>query len=143
MRNARELLPTIERTSEEVRDLASDVRKNIPHLGIGDGTVIENAIVDKDCRVGANVQIVNRNKIQEGEGPNFVIREGVVVIPKAKVLADGTVIESLHELAAARGPLGSSQARFPLPADANGRSSDPCATFRSSRHRFFIAVHPL
>jgi glucose-1-phosphate adenylyltransferase len=71
---------------------ADDVRKHIPHLGIGDGTVIENAIVDKDCRVGANVQIVNRNKTQEGEGPNFVIREGIVVIPKAKVLADGTVI---------------------------------------------------
>jgi glucose-1-phosphate adenylyltransferase len=71
---------------------ADDRSRNIPPLGIGDGTVIENAIVDKDCRVGANVQIVNRGKIQDGEGPNFVIREGVVVIPKAKVLADGTVI---------------------------------------------------
>jgi len=73
-------------------EFADDCRKNIPHLGIGDGTVIENAIVDKDCRVGANVRIINRNKIQDGEGPNFVIREGVVVIPKATVVADGAVI---------------------------------------------------
>jgi glucose-1-phosphate adenylyltransferase len=71
---------------------AEDRRKKVPHLGISDGTVIENAIVDKDCRVGANVQIVNRNKLQDGEGPNFVIREGVVVIPKATVVTDGTVI---------------------------------------------------
>jgi glucose-1-phosphate adenylyltransferase len=42
--------------------------------------------------VGANVQIVNRGKIQDGEGTNFVIREGVVVIPKAMMVADGTVI---------------------------------------------------
>jgi len=38
------------------------------------------------------VRIINRNKIQDGEGPNFVIREGVVVIPKATVVADGAVI---------------------------------------------------
>jgi glucose-1-phosphate adenylyltransferase len=71
---------------------AEDRRKGIPPLGIGEGTIIDNAIVDKDCRVGTNVQIVNRDKIQNGEIKNVVIREGVVVIPNAAVVPDGTVI---------------------------------------------------
>jgi glucose-1-phosphate adenylyltransferase len=76
-------------TEEEKQD---NRRRDQPSLGIGDGSVIENAIVDKDARIGANVRIVNRDKVQEADGPNFVIREGVVVIPKASVVLDGTVI---------------------------------------------------
>ena len=54
--------------------------------------MIENAILDKDARVGANVRIVNQQKLKEAEGSNYVIREGVVCIPKAAVVLDGTVI---------------------------------------------------
>lgn len=66
--------------------------RGFPNFGVGDGSFIENAILDKDARLGANVRIVNQGKIQEGEGPNFVIREGIVVIPKGAVLLEGTVI---------------------------------------------------
>ena len=66
--------------------------RSIPILGVGDNSVIDNAILDKDCRVGANVHIVNKDKVQVGEGKNFVIREGIVVIPKGAVVLDGTVI---------------------------------------------------
>ena len=51
-------------------------------LDIGDDTVIENAILDKDCRVGNNVRIVNQRQVQNEEGKNYVIRDGIVVIPK-------------------------------------------------------------
>jgi glucose-1-phosphate adenylyltransferase len=66
--------------------------RNFPQLGIGDGSIIENAILDKDARVGANVRILNQGKIQEAEGPNYVIRDGIVVIPKGAVVLDSTVI---------------------------------------------------
>ena len=36
--------------------------------------------------------IVNEQKLQEGDGPNWVIREGIVVIPRNSVIPDGTVI---------------------------------------------------
>jgi len=67
-------------------------RRGLPNVGVGDGTVIEGAILDKDCRVGCDVKIINQGKQQEGEGKNFVIRDGVVVIPKGAVVPDGTVI---------------------------------------------------
>jgi glucose-1-phosphate adenylyltransferase len=54
--------------------------------------VIEQAILDKDCRVGRDVRIVNRRGVKEDEGPNFVIRDGIVVIPKGAVVPDGSVI---------------------------------------------------
>jgi glucose-1-phosphate adenylyltransferase len=64
----------------------------LPDLGIGDNSVIERAILDKDCRIGADVQIVNRRNLQQAEGDNFVIRDGVVVIPNGAVVPDGTII---------------------------------------------------
>jgi glucose-1-phosphate adenylyltransferase len=64
----------------------------LPSFGVGDHTVIERAIVDKDCRIGRDVQIVNRHKVQNADGDNYVIRDGIVVIPNGEVLPDGTVI---------------------------------------------------
>jgi glucose-1-phosphate adenylyltransferase len=71
---------------------ADNERRGFPNLGVGTGSVIENAILDKDCRIGADVRIVNRRGVQEDDGADFVIREGVVVIPKGAVIPDGTVI---------------------------------------------------
>jgi len=71
---------------------AENRRRNVPDVGVGDGTVIENAILDKDCRIGANVQIVNRAGLENAEGTNYVIRDGVVVIPKGAVVMDGAII---------------------------------------------------
>jgi glucose-1-phosphate adenylyltransferase len=71
---------------------ADNRERGIPDFTVGDGTVIERAILDKDCRVGRNVQIVNRNGITDAEGENYVIREGIVVVPKGAVVPDGTVI---------------------------------------------------
>jgi glucose-1-phosphate adenylyltransferase len=73
-------------------DREQNERRGIPDLTVGDGSVIENAILDKDCRVGRNVQIVNRRGVQNEDKERFVIREGVVVIPKSSIVPDGTVI---------------------------------------------------
>jgi glucose-1-phosphate adenylyltransferase len=49
-------------------------------------------VVDKDCRIGRHVRIVNRDRIEEAEAATHVIREGIVVIPKGTIIPDGTVI---------------------------------------------------
>jgi glucose-1-phosphate adenylyltransferase len=63
-----------------------------PPVGIGKGAVIENAIIDKNARIGRNVRIVNEQGLQEGEGPWWVIRDGIVVVPHNAVVPDGSVI---------------------------------------------------
>jgi glucose-1-phosphate adenylyltransferase len=62
------------------------------HPGIGENSIIEKAIIDKNVSVGKGCVIKNQDGIQEGEGDLFVIRDGIVVLPKNAVIPDGTVI---------------------------------------------------
>ncbi len=66
-------------------------RGSVP-IGIGEGTVIENAIVDKNARIGKKVVIKNQKNIKEFDAENFCIRESIVIIPKNATIPEGTVI---------------------------------------------------
>jgi glucose-1-phosphate adenylyltransferase len=63
-------------------------------LGVGANTTIRRAIVDKNARIGRNVQIVNKDSLEESnrEERGFVIRNGIVVVIKNATIPDGTVI---------------------------------------------------
>jgi glucose-1-phosphate adenylyltransferase len=60
--------------------------------GIGAGTRIECAIVDRNASIGKGCVITNKEGTQEGEGPGFYIRDGIVVVVKNAEIPDGTVI---------------------------------------------------
>lgn len=63
-------------------------------LGIGSDTTIRRAIIDKNARIGCNVQIVNKDRVEEADRENlgFYIRSGIVVVLKNAIIPDGTVI---------------------------------------------------
>ncbi|MFH0792981.1 MAG: glucose-1-phosphate adenylyltransferase [bacterium] len=61
-------------------------------LGIGEGSIIRKAIVDKNARIGKGVRIVNEGNVSHADGPNYYIRDGIVIIPKNYEVPDGTVI---------------------------------------------------
>jgi len=63
-----------------------------PRIGIGQNTRIENAIIDKNARIGDNVVISPEGKPKEVDHPLYHIRDGVVIIPKNGVVPHGTVI---------------------------------------------------
>jgi glucose-1-phosphate adenylyltransferase len=61
-----------------------------PPIGIGDGAVIENAIVDKNCHVGAGAQVVgDPAQIERISGENWEMLDGIIVVAKVSVLCDG------------------------------------------------------
>lgn len=63
-----------------------------PHIGVGAGSHIEHAIIDKNARIGAGVKIFAAGK-PDGEYPHgIIIRDGVLVIPKGVVVPDGFVL---------------------------------------------------
>ena len=65
-------------------------RRGMPPLGIGEHSVIEHAIIDKDCRIGSRVSIVNRNNVVDCEEKPFgMIRDGVICIQKEATIPDG------------------------------------------------------
>jgi glucose-1-phosphate adenylyltransferase len=77
---------------ESAHEVERQSRDGIPPIGIGAETVIENAIVDKNARVGRGVRILNESGEKERDAGNYHIRDGIVVIPKGAVIPDGTVI---------------------------------------------------
>ncbi len=71
---------------EENRELG------LPDIGVGEGSVIENTILDKNVRIGRNVVIRNHEGEDEEETDTYVVRDGIVVVPKGVVIPDNTVI---------------------------------------------------
>jgi glucose-1-phosphate adenylyltransferase len=65
-------------------------------MRIGAGCHIEGAIIDKNCRLGKNVKIINESARQETnlEHPICVIRDGIPVIVKGATLRDGWTLET-------------------------------------------------
>ncbi|MAT99968.1 MAG: glucose-1-phosphate adenylyltransferase [Anaerolineaceae bacterium] len=76
--------------SEEM--LAENAQKGIPNIGIGEGSSIARAIIDKNARIGRDVVIQDLPDRPDGEGPNWVAREGIIIVPKNAVIPDGTKI---------------------------------------------------
>lgn len=66
---------------------------NVP-IGIGRDSRISRAIIDKNACIGRNVQIINKDRVEEAsrEDQGFYIRSGIVVVLKGAVIPDGTVI---------------------------------------------------
>jgi glucose-1-phosphate adenylyltransferase len=67
-------------------------REGHPDLGVGDGSVIENAIVDKNVRIGRDVKILNAGRVRARDGGPVVIRDGIAVVPRGGIVPDGFTI---------------------------------------------------
>jgi len=77
---------------QSIETIREDEIKGVPAIGIGKGSIIRNAIIDKNARIGEGVRITNDSKIEEVDGDNYFIREGIVIIPKNTIVQAGTII---------------------------------------------------
>jgi glucose-1-phosphate adenylyltransferase len=66
--------------------------KGQPILGIGERCLIEDAIVDKNCSIGNDVQIKGGAHLEKMEHPLYTIKDGIVVIKKGAVIPNGFII---------------------------------------------------
>ncbi len=78
---------------ESDEDKRRNREEGIPDIGIGKGTLIRRAIIDKNARIGDVCRIgVDNIERNDGDYPEYYIRDGVIVIPKNAVIPHGTVI---------------------------------------------------
>ena len=77
---------------EDDEDFEYNRQLGVPNIGIGKGSIIRNAIIDKNAHIGENVRIVNEERVQNFDGAGYYIRDGIVIVPKGGVLPSGTVI---------------------------------------------------
>lgn len=72
---------------------AENRRRDRPDVGIGRGSIIEGAIIDKNARIGEGVTIRPHALGEDmAKAENYVIQDGIVVVPKNAVIPDGTII---------------------------------------------------
>jgi len=72
------------------------VQPEVP-VGIGEGAQIENAIIDKNARIGKNVVMKPFDPGVDIDGNGWYVRDGIIVIPKNAQVADGTYIGPVSE----------------------------------------------
>jgi glucose-1-phosphate adenylyltransferase len=77
---------------ETDEDRAENSKNGIPDVGIGAGSSIAKAIIDKNARIGQNVVIQDLEDRPDRDGPNWVARDGIIIIPKNAWIPDGTTI---------------------------------------------------
>lgn len=77
---------------EDDAEKAENRRLGRPHVGIGQGVHIERAIIDKNARIGQGVIIRSHEGEPDQEEEHYVIRDGIVVIPKNATIPNETTI---------------------------------------------------
>ena len=77
---------------ESAASIAENEALGNPRIGIGSNARVENAIIDKNARIGNNVVITPNGKPENVDHPMYFVRDGIVIIPKNGVVPHGTVI---------------------------------------------------
>lgn len=78
---------------ETLEERERNAEKGIPNIGIGSGTVIKKAIIDKNARIGSGCRIgVDSLDRQDKDNDHYYIKDGIIVIPKNAVIPNGTCI---------------------------------------------------
>src|ERR1043165_8795849 len=65
-------------------EMRSDAGQGMPRVGIGEGTVVKHAIIDKNARIGKNARLLNEAGVVETDGPGgaYFIRDSIIIVPK-------------------------------------------------------------
>lgn len=71
---------------------AANKKLGRPDIGIGNDVIIEDAIVDKNARIGSNVVIRDPSRIEQKQTEMYVVRDGIICILKGAVIPSGTTI---------------------------------------------------
>jgi len=78
---------------ETVEEKKANAEKGIPNIGIGGGSILRRAIIDKNARIGANCRIgIDNIPRPEGEYGTHYVVDGIIVIPKNMIVPPGTSI---------------------------------------------------
>ena len=74
---------------ETLDDMNADQQTGIPLLGIGQRCHIENAILDKNCRVGDDVKIIGGKHLADDDNSLYTIKDGIIVVKKGAIFPSG------------------------------------------------------
>tara|TARA_R110002126_G_scaffold83661_11_gene203978 strand:+ start:138 stop:1418 length:1281 start_codon:yes stop_codon:yes gene_type:complete len=71
---------------QSLEEIESDLNTGSILVGIGERCFISNALVDKNCRIGNDVQINGGKHLADTSTDLYAIKDGIVVIKKAAII---------------------------------------------------------
>jgi glucose-1-phosphate adenylyltransferase len=74
---------------ESLDDIARAQASGMPMLGIGSRCFINQAIIDKDCRIGDDVRINGGSHLADTDHPLYTVKDGIVVVKKGAIIPNG------------------------------------------------------
>jgi glucose-1-phosphate adenylyltransferase len=79
---------------QTLEDMEADIAGGRPWIGVGEGSIVRRAIIDKNARIGARVRLLNEAGVVEADGPDgsYYIRDRIIIVPKNGLIPDGTVV---------------------------------------------------
>jgi glucose-1-phosphate adenylyltransferase len=79
---------------QSIEEMRENAGVQLPHVGVGEGTIIKRAIIDKNARIGSGARLINERGTLEADGDSgsYYIRDGIIIIPKSAIIGDGAVI---------------------------------------------------
>jgi glucose-1-phosphate adenylyltransferase len=78
---------------QNIDNINEDVKNNKQIMGIGERCYLNNAIVDKNCRIGNDVYINGGKHLEDFSNELYAIKDGIVVVKKGAVLPDNYTIK--------------------------------------------------
>ena len=78
---------------ETEAEKAANAALHKPNIGIGGGSIVKKAIIDKNARIGENCRIgIDEIARKDGDYGMYHIVDGIIVVTKNAILAPGTVV---------------------------------------------------
>ena len=78
---------------QNINDMSNDINNGKQLIGIGERCFINNAIVDKNCRIGNDVHINGGKHLEDSSNELYAVKEGIVVIKKGATIPHNYKIE--------------------------------------------------
>ena len=74
---------------QSIYEISSNNNQNSINIGVGDGCIINNTIVDKNCKIGNNVKLIGGKHLEDANTPLYTIKDGIIVVKKGATLPHG------------------------------------------------------
>ena len=74
---------------QNLEEIRTNVEHGIINIGIGERCFISNTIVDKNCRIGNDVQLNGGNHLENFNNDILTIKDGIIVVKKGAIVPDG------------------------------------------------------
>lgn len=78
---------------QSIENINYDIENDIPVIGIGENCFIDNAIVDKNCRIGNDVYIQGGKHLSDSNNELYCVKDGIIVIRKGAIIPNNFTVK--------------------------------------------------